>query len=415
MSRTEVAVVGAGLIGLAAAYHLQKAGCGVTVVDRDFDAQSASMGNAGGIAVTEVFPASTPGVWRRIPGWLLDPLGPLAIKPGHLPRMVPWLTRFASVSRRSEVERISRALAAINRRVYEDLEPMLQELGLSHCLNHHGALTVYESEAGYRRDGDEWACKKANGIIVEELSGAEARNAEPALGPLVHRAIFTPQWSHLNDPKDLVISLRRVLDQRRVQLVRDEVLDVESPASTVLLHLRKIATLKADYAVIAAGVWSKTLAHRMGDRVLLESERGYNMTLPKPGISVRHQLIFAERKFVATPLTCGLRVGGAAEFGGLHAEANFRRSRALVALAQRYLPAMNVAEGTSWAGHRPTTPDSLPVLGPASRDARVLYAFGHGHLGLTQAATTGRLIADLILRRTPPIDMTPYAVSRFRG
>jgi D-amino-acid dehydrogenase len=147
--------------------------------------------------------------------------------------------------------------------------------------------------------------------------------------------------------------------------------------------------------------------------VLLESERGYNSTLPDPGITLHRQLIFAERKFVATPLSCGLRIGGAAEFGGLNAPANFKRSRALVELAHRYLPELRIEGGTNWAGHRPTTPDSLPVIGMSKGHPKVCYAFGHGHLGLTQAATTGRLITDLIVGRRPAIDLSPYDIGRF--
>ena len=155
------------------------------------------------------------------------------------------------------------------------------------------------------------------------------------------------------------------------------------------------------------------LARSLGDRVSLESERGYNTTLPSPGVALAREVIFAERKFVATPLSIGLRIGGAAEFGGLDAKANYRRAEALVKLGSRYLPGLSSDGGITWAGHRPATPDSLPVIGSSPRHANVFYAFGHGHLGLTQAATTGRLIADLVVSRPPPLDLAPYAISRF--
>jgi D-amino-acid dehydrogenase len=151
----------------------------------------------------------------------------------------------------------------------------------------------------------------------------------------------------------------------------------------------------------------------LGERVLIESERGYNTTIPAPGVTLGREIIFAERKFVATPLACGLRIGGAAEFGGLEAAANYKRSRALATLAGLYLPGLATEGGTEWAGHRPTTPDSLPVIGTSRRKPSVVYAFGHGHLGLTQAATTGRLVADLMAGRAPPIDMAPYGIGRF--
>jgi D-amino-acid dehydrogenase len=396
-----VVVVGAGIIGLAAAYHLVKEGARVTVVDRDPDGDKASYGNAGGIAVTEVVPASSPGVLWRVPGWMMDPLGPLAIRPLHAPKLIPFLIRFAKASTPQEAERISHALAAINLRVYDDLVPMLRDIGLSEHLHRSGALSVYETEAGYRRDVDEWACKRARGIEVQDITATEAREMEPALGPLVQRAVFTPQWSDVSDPKLIVHGLRDWLLSQSVAIRKSEV------------HSITPASLTADRVVVAAGAWSALLARQLGDRAILESERGYNMTFPAPGIRLQREVIFAERKFVAASLSCGLRIGGAAEFGGLHAAPNYKRSRALVELARRYLPGLQTDGGVSWAGHRPTTPDSLPVISRSDHDPQVFYAFGHGHLGLTQAATTGRLISQMVLQQPTPIDMAPYRISRF--
>jgi D-amino-acid dehydrogenase len=312
-----------------------------------------------------------------------------------------------------EVSRIASALAALNNRVYEDLRPMLAETGLSSELNERGALTVYESEQGFRRDAEEWALKRDHGIAIENLTGEEARDMEPALGAIVHRAVFTPQWSHINDPKRLVDSLREWLRLRGVRFVTGDVIDISVAGGVPQIDLAGGRCITADKVVVAAGAWSGELAKRLGDPVLLESERGYNTTLPDPGVTLSREVIFAERKFVATPLSCGLRIGGAAEFGGLDAEPNFKRSQALVTLATRYLPCLKLDGGTNWAGHRPATPDSLPVIGASPRHPKVFYAFGHGHLGLTQAATTGRLISNLIRGTPTPIDMSPYAIGRF--
>lgn len=414
MAEIRIAVVGAGVIGLAVAYHLVTAGARVTVIDGGPDKDGASFGNAGGIAVTEVFPAASPGVWWRVFGWLADPLGPLAIRPAHAAKLLPWLLRFALSASAPELKRISNALAALNERVYDDLKPMLQDCGLSQQLHTDGALNVYETEAGYSRDAAEWACKRARGIVVHELTGAEARHMEGALGPKVHRAVFTPQWSHIEDPRRLMDGLKDWLLRNGVVIIKGKAVDVvPGVTSSISVQLEEAAAVAASKAVIAAGAWSGILARRLGDRALVESERGYTTTLPSPGIEVGRELIFAERKFVATPLSCGLRIGGAAEFGGLAAAANFERSRALVELARQYLPDLKTEGGIEWAGHRPTTPDSLPVIGPSVHRPNVFYAFGHGHLGLTQAATTGRLVRDMILGRKPALDMAPFSIERF--
>jgi D-amino-acid dehydrogenase len=409
----ESVVVGAGILGIATAYHLVREGAAVTIVDRAPEGDKASFGNAGGIAVTEIVPASAPGLAWRVPRWLLDPLGPLTVRPAYALQLVPWLWRFSQAGRPKEVSRIASALAALNSRVYQDLRPMLAETGLSGELHERGALTVYESEQGFRSDAEEWALKCDHGIAIKNLTGEQARDMEPALGTMVHRAVFTPQWSHVNDPKRLVHSLREWLRSRGVTFVTGDVIDISDPGGMPQINLADGRSIAAKNVVIAAGAWSGELAQRLGDRVLLESERGYNTTLPDPGVALRREVIFAERKFVATPLSCGLRIGGAAEFGGLHAQPNFKRCQALVTLATRYLPGLQLRGGTNWAGHRPATPDSLPVIGASPRHPQVFYAFGHGHLGLTQAATTGRLIADLIRGAPTPIDLSPYAIGRF--
>jgi len=344
---------------------------------------------------------------------MLDSLGPLSVRPLHAPKLIPWLTRFARSGTPQETERISRALSALNARVYEDLIPLLKDIGLSGELRSHGALSVYESEEGYARDSAEWECKRSRGVMVQEISGEEARRLEPSLGRIVCRAVLMPQWSHMNDPKRLVHGIRESLLRNGISLRQGDVTRIEPGPDCVSLIFDGGHRISTEHAVVAAGAWSGVLARRLGEKALLESERGYNATLPNSGVVVHRQLIFAERKFVATPMSCGLRIGGAAEFGGLNARANFRRSRALVELARRYLPDLETEGGTYWAGHRPATPDSLPVIGASPRHPRVFYAFGHGHLGLTQAATTGRLIADLIMRKLPPIDLSPYDIGRF--
>ncbi|HKX10834.1 MAG TPA: FAD-dependent oxidoreductase [Stellaceae bacterium] len=410
---TDIVVIGAGGVGLGCAYYLRKDGHAVTVVDRDPEGDKASFGNAGGIGITEVVPAAVPGVFWRIPRWLFDPLGPLSLRPSHAPRLIPWLLRFSRSAAPSEVRRISAALAALNLRVYDDLVPMLAETGLSGELFRKGALSVYETDAGFERDRDEWALKRSLGIETAEISGDEARRMEPALGPIVRRAIVTPQWGHVTDPKRIVDGLRRWLMANGVKFEHGEAAGIATAggARVALADGRK---LTAGKVIVAAGAWSGQLASGIGDRVLLESERGYNTTLPAPGVTLAVEVIFAERKFTATPLSIGLRIGGAAEFAGLTAAPNYRRSRALVTLARRYLPGLSTDGGTEWMGHRPATPDSLPVIGPSLRHRDILYAFGHGHVGLTLAATTGRLIADHIAGRPSVVDLTPYSIARFR-
>lgn len=404
-----VLVIGAGIVGLSCAYALVEDGRGVTVLDRDPPGDKASFGNAGAVATSEIVPASVPGVLWRIPGWLLDPLGPLALRPGHLPNLFPFLWRFMKAASTREVERITGALAPLFARVYDDADPIVARLGLNDQLHRVGALTVYETDEGFARDRAEWTMKRRHGVIAEEMSGAEARALEPALGPLVRRAIMTPGWSHFDDPKRFVDRLREHLEARGVEMVRGEAASI-GPKQVVTADGR---TIPAEGIVVAAGAWSAGLAKTAGDRAVLESERGYNATLPRPNVTLSREIIFGERKFVATPMDMGLRIGGAAEFAGLEAPANYKRSKALVELAKLYLPGLDDSGAVNWMGHRPTTPDTMPVIGRSPNRRDVFYAFGHGHAGLTLGPTTGRLIADLIVGRTPPVDLAPFSIARF--
>jgi D-amino-acid dehydrogenase len=413
MDPKHIIVVGAGIVGLACAEALLHRGYRVTVVDGDHEGDKASHGNAAGIAVTECVPASSPSVFVRAPLWLADPLGPLAVRWRHAPRLIPWLLRFSRVATAAEMRRIASALASLNARTYDDLLPMLERNALSSDLRRLGALTVYETEDGFAADRDEWALKREHGVDWRVVNGDEARAMEPALGPIVRRAVFTPQWSQVAEPKRLHLKLLGALGKRGAALVRGEARRLTSSERGAVVTLNGGDIVAGDVVVVAAGVWSRPLAASVGDRVSLESERGYNTTLPTPGVAVQREIIFAQRKFVATPIDSGLRIGGAAEFGGLDAAPNMKRADALLKLARRYLPGLNEDGGVAWSGHRPATPDSLPVIGRSPHAPRVLYAFGHGHLGLTQAATTARLIADMVDDRKPLIDLAPFAISRF--
>jgi len=179
------------------------------------------------------------------------------------------------------------------------------------------------------------------------------------------------------------------------------------------VQMRDGRSVVARCVILAAGAWSHRLARTLGERIPLETERGYNTTLPVGAFDLKRQLTFGGHGFVVTPLDCGVRVGGAVELAGLDAPPNYARAATMLAKAKRFMPGLRAEGGTQWMGFRPSLPDSLPAIGPAAADARVVYAFGHGHLGLTQAAATARLVADILADRPPPLDLLPFCPQRF--
>jgi len=409
-------IAGAGIVGLSCAWAAQRRGWRVTLVDRDFSGDRASHGNAGSIAVAECMPLSLSGLGLKPLKWLLDPLGPLAIRPRHAPRLLPWFLALRKVSQGQTAARIGDALAALNQRALGDLQTLLADLGLSSALHQRGALTVYETAQAFAQSQPGWQFKRERGVRWRSVDAEELRALEPGLAPVFRHAVMLEDCAHVDDPQHLVETLRACVRERGAELVTGEALRLNPQSGArASVQLGDGRQVHGDRVLVAAGAWSARLARTIGDRPLLESERGYNTTLPASRDCLTREVIFAERMFVATPLSVGLRIGGAAEFAGLDALANMQRSAALLALARRYFPGLNEQGAQQWMGQRPTTPDTLPVIGASPKHPGVLYAFGHGHLGLTQAATTAQWIGELLDQRPGALDLTPYSIRRFEG
>jgi D-amino-acid dehydrogenase len=236
---------------------------------------------------------------------------------------------------------------------------------------------------------------------------------QPGLSPRFVKGTFVPGWKTVADPKLLGKAIWAHAEKRGARFEKARIDGVEAQRDGALLRLAGGTTRQAGRLVVAAGAWSRLLAGALGDRIPLETERGYNTTLPKTAFDVKRQLIFSGHGFVVTPLETGLRVGGAVELAGLRRPPNFDRSKAMLEKARTFLPGLDPSGGREWMGFRPSLPDSVPVIGRARSAPNVFYAFGHGHLGLTQAAGTGRLIRDLVLGQSPAIDLSPFSPQRF--
>ncbi len=411
----DVTVLGNGIVGLACAYALVEDGHSVTVVDRGPLDSGTSTGNAGAIAVAEMIPIAEPGIWKRIPAMLWDPLGPLYLRVAHLPKLLPWFYRFMQACRVEDHHKGIAALAALLTRSMETHLSMLQRIGAQDMLRRNGTLFVYRSEDAFNAEVAHWQARKDHGIDVQPLDRDGILEHEPALGPEARLGYFTPDWAHYRDPKELVTLLSDHLHERGVTFERAQVTGLETQGDGVKALIadggKRIAV---DRLVICAGAWSGRLSKQLGDPFPIEADRGYNTTLPEPGVDIRHMITFAEDSFVMTPMRMGLRIGGSVEMGGLEVGPNYQRSKALVSLAKRYVPELKTEGGTEWMGHRPGTPNSVPVISPSPHAKNVHYAFGHGHLGLTMSVVTGKIIADMIAGRDPGLDMAPYRIDRYR-
>lgn len=412
--RQRIVVVGAGVIGVCCALALRREGHDVTIFDPAEPGSGASSGNAGGIVPSAVVPVATPGILKEVPSMLRDPLSPLAIRWSYLPQLAPWLIRFVRAAAPLQVEALSQALAALLAGVVESWVDLLQSAGCSDVLRRQGLLYVYESERSWESARWGFELRRRRGIVVEALDHVALRRMVPALSPAFCRAAFLPDCAHVTHPQRVVACLAGAFEREGGRLRRSRVAAVRTTGrGTPVEIVADGDTMVADGVVIAAGAFSKPLARALGAAVPLDTERGYHAMLPHPGVDVPLPIMSGEGRFAVTPMEHGLRLAGTVELGGLRAPPNYERARILIRQAQRMFPGLNVENAGLWMGHRPSLPDSLPVIGAVPGRPQALLAFGHGHLGLTLGAVTGRLVADLVAGREPHCDLTPFRPDRF--
>ena len=409
-------VIGAGIVGMSAAAFLQREGFAVTVIDRVPPGEGCSFGNAGGIAFGEIMPMVHPKIFMKIPGWLLDPLGPLTIRWSYLPRALPWFIAAARNTLPDRLTAITKARAQLGLRVVSDFESLLKDAGRHDLMVYREALRVFDDEAHFRAEESERATKAAHGYPVETYTGHEAREMEPDLSPNITHAASHGGWYFVKDPEAVVKSIAALVVHNGGEIIQDDVQSITVEGwRAKKLHLSDGKTRELDRLVICAGAYSHLLSRLMGDNVLLEAERGYHIVLPNPGVKLSRSITYARTPGAATPMAMGLRLAGTDEFAGLDAAPNYKRSDALWHVFKRALPGLLPPDekATRWMGRRPGTPDSLPVIGPSQHVKNVFYGFGHGHMGLTWGPSTGRMIAEIMAGKPGNADLAPYRVDRF--
>ncbi|MBL0373957.1 FAD-binding oxidoreductase [Rhizobium sp. KVB221] len=407
-------VIGAGVIGVTIAYELQRRGKSVVIVDRDEPGRGASYGNMASIAVTEFMPASRPAIWRQMPKWLLDPEGPVRVRPSYLPKLVPWFIRFLAASRPSKLRELEAQGAALSGRVYEDLLPLLSATRMSDLLTEEGCLALYADENELTADRAHIEILERFGFAHRHLDRAEIQALEPAISDRISRAVLFPDNRSIRDPYKLVMGILGKFQELGGELVRGNVEAFEWNADRLTgVRLTDGRVVAVDTMTLAVGAFSARLSSTIGETIPLETERGYHTQIMSPGVSLRHSIIWPAKAFMVTPTAGGLRVGGTVEMAGLDAPPDYRRAKITTKRAREALPGLRIDGTTEWMGHRPALPDTVPMIGPSAKVSNLFYAIGHGHLGLTYAATTARIIGDLVTGAPPPLDAKPYRVDRF--
>lgn len=413
-----VVVIGAGAVGLCSALWLQRAGHSVTLCDPapplpgvDYS-KSASFGNACAVALGACIPISMPGLARKVPHMLLDRQGPLSIEWRDFPSLAGWLVRFLKAGRPERVREIVATLGSLLRVADAGLMPLLHDSGASHLVRQTGCLFLYPSEDGFRSSAFSLDLRREQGVRMQVLEAEEIRAREPALAPRYRKGVRFEDAYSLDSPEQCMRLFAKACEARGGRFVRAIVNGITRGDSGMHVHLETGRTIDADKVVVAGGAWSGNLVRSLGERIPLNTERGYHVMYPSATNLLGSPVCYPDYGFYITPMREGLRAAGTVELGGLDRPARKIRTDAIDRITRMLIPGVG-QPGSTWLGFRPSMPDSLPVIGQSPRNPNVIYAFGHGHIGLTLCGITGRLVSEIASGLRPSVAIEPLRPDRF--
>lgn len=408
-----ILILGAGLVGSTAALTFARRGFKVTLLDREGPGSGASHGNAGGI-VPSASPLAQPGLPFAVPKMLFDPLGPLTLKPGQAIRNLPWFLQFLRECSAKRAEENSIALYALTRDAAPAWKDLVRGTPAETLLRDVGWLKVYSSEEGFRDHAPERDFLKRRGAPLEILSQDELRQMEPNLAKFFVRAMWQPDGLFVRNPRRLCEIVADTARGLGAEILQQEAIDLSVQADGRVVVTTDQAIHHPDRVMICAGAYSRKFARQLGAAPMLVAERGYHAMFDIPEKGLNRPAFWVENSMVLCPMEHGMRLTTQSEFTDADAPPDYRRLERLVAEAGRMLPGLDTTIRDRWMGRRPSTPDSLPYLGPSPVTDRAYFNFGHNHLGLTLSAISALRAADDWTggNGTAPFDLSGYRALR---
>lgn len=410
---SKIIIIGAGVVGAASALALQKDGHDVTLVDREAPCAGASFGNAGAIVNGSCAPTAMPGIIFDAIRMLSKSDSPLTVHPAYFHRILPWLVRFILQSSTSNVNNNAKHLHGLSQHAVASWQQLTAQTELSSLFRETGWMKVYETEKSFDGTKNSRQLLDKMKTPYEVLDASQIHDLEPNLAPIYKRGFYQKDSLSITNPDRLVKGIVELFVNRGGSYKQFAVNSIKHKGNDIELESTN-ENLVADKVVIAAGAWSRSLAKQLGDNIPLDTERGYHLMLSESTSSLLSRpVVSGDDAFVLSPMETGMRMSAQIEFAGLDIAPDYSKIRKLLPDAKRMLPKIDIQEESVWMGFRPSLPDSLPVLGISTKSDKVLYAFGHQHLGMTLAAITGLTVADLVANRKPPIALSPYRPNRF--
>ena len=407
-----IIIIGAGMVGISTAIWLQRSGHRVILMDRGNPGMGASYGNAGLIAQWAVVPVNTPSLWKDAPKYLLNPNSPLFLKWTHLPKMLPWIAKFMSNANESDAQRMVDNLIPILTDAVDQHKSLVRGTPLEHWISNSKFSYAYNTLKDFKKDAYSWDQKARAGFIPTVLTGAQVSEAEPILGPSTQCLAVLEGQGHITNPAQYITELTYHFVSKGGQFIEAEVQDFTKTNGKITSIQTTQGPFECTHAVITAGIWSKDLMRKLGLKIPLETERGYHVIYENPSQMPRNPMMMTAGKFGVNPMDMGLRCAGTVELGDHHAGPSKQPIKLLKRYAAQAFPTLKYSSTKEWLGFRPSTPDSVPLIGEIGTSG-IYTGFGHQHVGLTAGPKTGRLLAQMIDGTPPNIDMQPYAPERY--
>ena len=412
MKTRHVTIVGGGIVGICTALSLQDRGIHVRLIERDDPGQATSFGNAGVISPWSIIPHSTPGFWKTIPRMMLTGWRPLSICLASWPHIIPWGLKFISNGTEKNTRNIAEAMSKLCAPSIELYRKHLNGTGNESLVKDTAYLRLIRHAKDATLNDLTYQIRLQKGANIEIVKGSTLRLLEPALSTKFEAGIVIHDVARCLSPARLSSVLALKAKEQGAEIIKDQITEIHRTDNSWFLK-GKISKYTTQSLVISAGAWSRELLSTIGVSVPLMTERGYHIHCAEPEIDLNNSVVFPEGGVIASLMEGGIRVAGQAEFGSIDAPLDLKRKSILSAIALEMFPDISLKKTKVWMGHRPSFPDSIPVIGNVPNKPNLFVNFGHSHHGLMMAPKSGEVLANTLTHNSGNEDMSSVSIMRF--